>query len=326
MKKYLFTLLTIGMTGLSNLLLAQILSVGASGVTLKAGTIFYADGLILTPSADITLANLSLSRNATVSHPTSNPYISRVYRFSANTAPFSGTVQINYIDPGELNGIPEANLLLNVHNGALWQAFPGTVNTINNYVLSNPLTNVALNELTLANQLTPLPLTWLSFTAIKQNSTVLLKWSTGNEQNTKDFVVQYSIDGIRWNNLTTILRGVASSNTQNYSYVHTSPVKGINVYRILQNDLDGRKSYSELRTVKFIGDNATFTVLVNPVSNGTLQIQVNSALALSLYTADGKLIWQKTFNAGLQNMDVSIYAKGIYLMKGNDVTIKIVIQ
>lgn len=304
---------------------AQIMTVGPGGITIKSGTIFYAEKLTLTPSADFTLAGVSLSKNTTVTNPASNPYISRVYLFSATTAPFSGTVQINYVNPGELNGIAEANLQLNVHNGSLWQAFPGTVNTTNDYVLSNPLT-VALRELTLGSALTPLPLSWLSFTAGKQNSGVLLQWRTGNEQNTKDFVVQHSMDGAHWIDLTTIIRSVANSNTHDYNYVHTSPVKGSNVYRILQNDLDGRKSYSEIRIVKFSGHDETFTVLVNPVSNGMIQVQVNSTLALYLYTTDGKLMGQKTFGAGLQNIDVSTYAKGIYFLKGNDATIKIVIQ
>ncbi len=137
MKICLLILLIIGTSSFNNELNAQIFSVGASGLTLRAGATFFADGLILTPSADITLSGMSLSRNSTVSHATSNPYISRVYRFSANTPAYSGKVQINYIDPGELNSIPEANLELNVHNGTQWQSISGTDNASLNYVLRN---------------------------------------------------------------------------------------------------------------------------------------------------------------------------------------------
>ena len=319
-------LLTIGMTGLSNVLLAQIFSVGVIGLTLKAGTALYGDGLTLTPSADITLANLSLSRDATASHTPLQPYISRVYHFSTTTTPFSGTVQINYIVPGELNGITEANLQLNVHNGTAWQAFAGTVNTTNNYVISNNITNLTVNELTLASSFAPLPLTWLSFTATKQTPNVLLQWSTANEQNTKDFTVQFSTDGVRWNNLTNIPSSALNSNTHSYNYMHTTPVKDINYYRILQTDLDGRSSFSSIRTVKYTGNTDAFYVLGNPVKNGMLQVQVNSAIMLGLYAADGKLLWQQQTKAGLQHIDVSHYAVGLYLLKGNNSSIKIVVQ
>ena len=326
MKKYLFILLTVGTSCWSNVLPAQIFSVGAAGVTLKANTVLNADGLILTPSADITLAATSLTRNATVVHTPSQPYISRVYRFSATTAPFSGTSQINYIDPGELNGIPEANLQMNIHNGTLWQAFSGTVNTAANYVLSNPVTNVLLNELTLANISAPLPLSGLSLTATKQNKGVMLQWTSVDVQDAKEFIVQFSTDGRQWNDLTTIPSGSINSSTNTYNYIHPVSVTGTYQYRILQTNYDGRKHYSELRIVKFTGDNAMFSILINPVTDGLLQVQVNSPISLALYNAEGKKLWQKNMNAGLQNIDVSRYSKGIYLLRGNDATLKFNLQ
>jgi len=326
MKKFISSFILIVILTLPYITNAQIFSVGASGITLTSGTVLYGDGLIITPSADITLTSISLSRNTTVSHTTSNSYISRVYQFNANTAPFSGTVQINYIVPGELNSIPESNLQLNIHNGTLWQAFTGTVNTTSNYVLSNPISNIVLNELTLANVLTPLPLKWVSFTAAKEKTSVLLQWITLNEEFTKDFIVQYSTDGMRWINLTTILRNPGTGNRQEYNYIHSTPVEGINYYRILQNDLDGRSSYSILRTVKFSGNADAFYLPENSVKNGRLQVQVTGPVVLFLYTADGKLISQHKLSAGLQAIDVSTYSKGIYLLSGNGSTIKFNIQ
>lgn len=305
---------------------AQIFSVGTSGVTLKSNTIFSADGLILTPSADITMTSVSLSRNVTASHTPSQPYISRVYRFSGTTAPYSGRVQINYLDPSELNGIPEANLMLNIHNGTLWQAYTGTVDATNNNVISNPFTNVALNELTLANVLTPLPLNWLSFNAFKQKTSVFLQWNTANEQNTKDFTVQFSTNAIRWNDLTTIPSSTLNSIVNTYNYTHTKPIKGINYYRIIQTDLNGRSSYSIVRTLKYTDGTDAFYVLNNPVKNDMLQVQVNSSMMLGLYTAEGKLLLQQQASSGLQNIDVSKYAGGLYLLKGNSTSIKIVVQ
>jgi hypothetical protein len=95
---------------------AQLCNVGPIGsVTIKNGTLFYVDGLTLIPSADYNLGDVTLNKSATIIHSSANPYISRVYQF--NTNPYSGSVQINYTDVTQLNGIPENILTLHIHNG-----------------------------------------------------------------------------------------------------------------------------------------------------------------------------------------------------------------
>ena len=88
----------------------------STDITILAGTLFNVENLTLSPSADFTISNNSLNKFTTVTHPTSNPYISRVYQFFNNTNPYSGSVQINYTDGAELNGIAESALTLNIHN------------------------------------------------------------------------------------------------------------------------------------------------------------------------------------------------------------------
>jgi hypothetical protein len=69
-----------------------------------------------------------------------------------------------------------------------------------------------------------------------------------------------------------------------------------------------------------------FTILGNPVTNDVLTLQVNMPTRLAFYTADGKLLWQEQVNAGTKTIDVSRYAKGIYLLKTITTTQKVVIQ
>src|SRR6187397_457092 len=127
---------------------AQLLTVdpGAS-LTIQNGTQVHMDGLTLIPSADFILSNVILSRSATIIHTQVNPYISRVYQFSNTSNAFSGSIQINYTD-GELNGLAEIDLTLNIHNGTNWSAYPAssTRDAINNYVLTNGLSGITLNE------------------------------------------------------------------------------------------------------------------------------------------------------------------------------------
>ena len=76
-------------------------------ITIVSGTTFRVDSLTLTPSADFTLSNNTLSKATTAVHSGGIPYIARVYQFAGNTNSFTGTVQINYTDGAELNSIPE---------------------------------------------------------------------------------------------------------------------------------------------------------------------------------------------------------------------------
>ena len=323
MNKLLLLSIILLFTGKAN---AQLLSFGASGVTILSGTTLVADSLTLIPSANITISNNTLNKATTIVHPSSNPYISRVYRFTSTTAAFNGSVQINYKDGAELNGIPENQLTLNIHNGTTWAFYPATTRDgTNNFVLTNGVSSTGLNELTLAGS-AALPLAWLSFTATKQNQTALLKWATTQEQNTRNFTVQHSANGINWTGIG-ILQAAGNSNiTSNYSYIHRSPVTGINYYRILQTDMDNRNSYSAIKTLKFTTNDEPFIIIGNPVTNDVLNVQVNMATDLALYTADGKLLWQENVNAGTKTIDISRYAKGTYLLKANNTAQKVVIQ
>ena len=332
-KKVLFSILFL--TTVSEFYLqAQILTVSpGTDLVIKPGTLFFADNFILTPSADFTLSNISLSRNTLLIHPVLNTYIARVYQFSTSTNPFSGTIQINYQDGAELNGLSETDLQLNVHNGFTWQQFASTTNdVVNNYVLSTSLPGVQLNELTLAAIGAALPLRWRSFTAAKQQENVLLQWSTFSEQNSKSFILQTSSNGTTWNTLATVSAAGNSSSIRDYSYLHTSPATGYNYYRIIETDIDGKYNYSLVRKVLFELTPWHIELLGNPVINGMLEIKITLARpndiapTLKLYTADGKLLWIKQPGEGTHAINVNGYPKGTYLLQANEKTIKFLIQ
>lgn len=313
-------------TGMAQAQLLKVLP--GTDLTILSGTIFKVEDLTLTPSADFTISDNTLTNSTTLIHSSVNPYISRVYQFTNSTNPYSGSVQINYTDGAELNGIAENALTLNVHNGTSWISYPVVIvrDGTNNFVLTDGLSAVNLNEITLADLATPLPLVWLSFTAIKENKTVLLQWATAQEQNTRDFVVLHSSNGINWTGIGFLPAAGNSSIVSNYRFVHNTPVTGNNYYRILQTDMDSRSSYSNLRMLKFTASDKPFTIIGNPVTNNVLTVQVNATTNLALYSSDGKLLWQEQLNPGTNYIDVSRYAKGTYLLKANSAVQKIVIQ
>lgn len=171
-----------------------------------------------------------------------------------------------------------------------------------------------------------LPVKWGSFTVHQQNKQVLLQWSTVQEQNSRDFAVQHSTDGINWKTIATLPAAGNSNDNRYYSYVHQNPVAGLNYYRIVQQDIDGRTNNSEVRNVVTDRKAQPFSVAGNPVTNGQVQILVNETggLPISLYSTDGRLLWKATLSYGAAYVDISRFPKSIYLLQAKGYTEKIV--
>jgi len=146
---------------------------------------------------------------------------------------------------------------------------------------------------------------------------VLLNWSTAQELNTLDFVVQHSTDGKVFTNLTSQPAAGNSSSIQNYHYVHTSPILGYNYYRIHQRDFDGESSNSEIRVVKF--SNATISndirVIENPLQTNELKLYTNLDQEITIYTMVGQLCLKQQLEVGSHALDVSFLPKGTYLLQ-----------
>ncbi len=174
--------------------------------------------------------------------------------------------------------------------------------------------------------LSTLPVTWASFTAREQNNGVLLNWSTASEQHTKDFIVQHRTETGPWVDLFTLPAGGNSSSLLQYSYLHSSPAKGVNYYRIAQTDQDGKTNFSEVNPVRLASAQQLFTVTSNPAVNGVLQVQVRKPVTLFLYNAEGKLIWKKQAAPGLLSVPTSRYVKGVYSLRAENESRKVIIQ
>ena len=170
-----------------------------------------------------------------------------------------------------------------------------------------------------------LPLTWLSFTAQKRDATVLLKWTTAYEQNTRDFWIQHSTDGINWNTIAVKPAAGNSSQEEYYDYTHINPAKGFNYYRIIQLDIDGRSSYSSVVSVLFGGKDRLLQVFPTSIHNGIIRLQLSEAASVSVYSANGALLQQKQMAPGIQTIDASYLSAGVYFIKAGTETEKIII-
>lgn len=174
---------------------------------------------------------------------------------------------------------------------------------------------------------TSLPVTWQSFSAEKFTEKVTLKWATGSEQNTKDFVVMHSTDAANWNVLGYINAAGNSNTTRIYTFDHVNPLKNniFNYYRIKQQDLDGQYSYSKIVSIVYDQTASDCMAYPNPAIN-KLTIYVSNNQEVRLINQAGATVWKESLTAGRHEVNISHLPKGIYLVQTLCFTNKILIQ
>jgi len=174
---------------------------------------------------------------------------------------------------------------------------------------------------------TRVPAKWKRlYATIRKLNQVLLQWSTASEVNSQEFAVEHSTNGTVWNRIATIAAAGNSNESKQYSFLHVSPVKGRNFYRIRQRDLDGKSSTTMIRSVAMEEREKIVSLQNHVITNGKLQMQLSRPATIALFTQDGRMLLNKEFSAGQQSIELGSYAKGVYFLHCAGVTEKIVLR
>jgi hypothetical protein len=193
-------------------------------------------------------------------------------------------------------------------------------NAATNWMDCNAARDINANTLTTTGQHTEymvgsvgnaLPITGLSFNAVKENNTVKLNWHTLTEINSSRFDIERSKNGLQFESIGQMQASGNSSIRKDYSYTDTAPEKNLNYYRLKQIDIDGRFIYSPLRLVKF-GDDKKFMVYP-ALTNGTVTISgITENVLIKLFSSGGQLVKSVSVNTAVSALDISSVAVGIY--------------
>jgi hypothetical protein len=266
-----------------------------SSILINSATVFSVDSLVLIPSADFTLSGMNAeSRNTVITHPAIGAYIKRVFHLASTIPSFSGAITFYYMD-GELNGIPEAALTLNIQNGILWKDYPLNVTRdgVNNFVTTTGLTNININELTLASISEPLPVLFGRISTLCDNGDLEISWTTEQESNSKTFFIERNSAVTDWEIAGSQAAAGNSESQRSYRYkVMKSPENSF--YRIVESDLDGRQFVS-VTIPSSCSSSDNFQVYPNPA---TVMVYLSlysteaTAADLSLYDAKGSRVKQ----------------------------------
>ena len=134
-----------------------------------------------------------------------------------------------------------------------------------------------------------LPLKLLSFNAVSCNKQVCLQWNTASENNTSNFVVQKSNDGLVFNNLTTV--NAVGTGDHYYTANDLAPLSGLNFYRLQMNDKDRRFTYSPVVKLN-LKDISKLAISPNPASGYFTVSNTNDIKKVMLIQNDGRVMKQ----------------------------------
>lgn len=159
-----------------------------------------------------------------------------------------------------------------------------------------------------------LPLKLLEFNVSKINGANNLYWTTAEEFNTKEFVLETSTDGVSYSSVAIV--SAAGSGSNSYQYKHAAGISQIRYYRLRINDVDGRFELSKVITVSTSGS-GILQVGPNPVQN-ELFITINPEARmdqLKLVDINGRTVLQQTISGTSVKLNLQQQPNGIYLLK-----------
>jgi len=224
---------------------------------------------------------------------------------------------------GETTGILTSPFLF--HYGTNWEKQTGTTMITSNSLSYTGYTGT-FSPFAIIDGASTLPVTWLNFSAKRQQNSVVLQWQTASEQNSKDFLVQHQSGNGIWRTIGTVIAAGNSDVVQSYTFTHHQPVAGANFYRILQRDNDGKESFS--KTVSISVNEATARISVYPtaVTSGMVNVQLPVAEQIFLFNGIGSMVLSQNGVSGLNTISVGHLGRGIYYLRAGNETVKILIQ
>lgn len=159
-----------------------------------------------------------------------------------------------------------------------------------------------------------LPVGLLYFNGKNEGNENVLEWCTATETNNDFFTVERSYNGEEFVPLG-VIEGAGNSDHQlRYQYTDSSPLHGLNYYRLKQTDFNSQFSYSGLIAVDYEEEN-TLIIFPNPVSD-RLRVEASPGSVAEIRNAQGVLMLMQKCDDISESLefDTSTLAPGIYFV------------
>ena len=178
---------------------------------------------------------------------------------------------------------------------------------------------------------TALPVSLINLTAQRIKNINKISWSTSQENNAANFVVERSKDGRNFSPIGQVAATGNSSTTINYFFTDNAPLKSINYYRLKMTDVGNSIKYSPVKSVRNNGtaDISFFPLPVKDKLNIIVNADAADKATITVTDINGKTIIVKTMTVAAGSNTLSLatdqLSKGMYVIKINladDVLVK----
>jgi len=167
-----------------------------------------------------------------------------------------------------------------------------------------------------------LPITLKNFSVEYRDKKVLVKWTTSNESNSKEFRLQRAGKDLQFQTIATISASGISNIDKSYGWVDEFPLNGINYYRLQLVNIDNASEYFDIKDVLATSDSKLNFLSANPVSEFIkLGIALDRAqnVGISLFDMQGRVMYQRNGSYQQGRQEVFIRPTGLpagtYLIK-----------
>jgi hypothetical protein len=277
-------------------------------------------GLVISSRQDLGPIQIRRGHQSQTNGSNTGASILRYYDLvPANNVGLEATLRVHYFDE-ELNGLDEGMLTLFSSTDLLsWTNRGFSARSAGqNYVEQTGINS--FSRFTLSEINNPLPLVWSSFNTRCDNGHTTISWKTLQEQNTARFIIRRSTDGIHYTSVDSLPAAGNSQSELSYSYTDQEAMYGNTYYQILQEDIDGRQTYSPVLWSR-CELQGSLSVYPNPVQ-GDCVVRIESPdaarVTLRVYNILGMLLQQHTHavQPGANQLLLSLHNRpaGTYLL------------
>jgi hypothetical protein len=226
----------------------------------------------------------------------------------------------NCVIPPALNSSNYAfNIFPEVDNARLKTSISLTGNAANDRAAIHNAANWDVNDVTafaLPAPITPLPVNFVRFSALRNNGSVKLVWDVAGEINLHEYKVQRSTNGSIWEDLTAI----PATGSSSYTWTDAYPATGKNFYRICSVDMDGRLKYTQVVSSDAGVSASRISASPNPFreyADVNINLAEGSELSMQLIGTNGQVIWEyhSSLSAGshvIRINEIARFAAGVY--------------
>lgn len=202
------------------------------------------------------------------------------------------------------------------------------------YLLQNNATLTFIGSLTTSNagnDLTScvfptnvLPVTWKSFdVSVKSNNNIVLNWEVAEDGHNKGFYVQHSVNGSDWDDIAFVQSKNGVESIQQYSFSHINNLNNKQYYRIRQEDIDSKITYSEVRVVTLQNDKKTISIWPTPATDHILisnnGIDNTTLVKAQVFDLSGKMMIEKKLNVNTGTISISQLPAGTYIVRAQGI-------